>query len=78
MPSRSTEAAGRGILDCSDEMAVRVHEAVAEIEDSTDLTALVGRAQSAEVWHLVDDVELRIAAKVAFLSPTGICDAKME
>lgn len=59
-------------------MAVRVHEAVAEIEHSADLAAGRGRAKSAEVGRLADDVELRVATKVAFLSPTSIGNAKEE
>ncbi|KAJ8125172.1 hypothetical protein O1611_g8469 [Lasiodiplodia mahajangana] len=59
-----------------DEMAVRVHEAVAEVEHGADLATGMGRAESAEVGSSVNDVELRVAAKVAFLPPASVGGAK--
>lgn len=59
-------------------MAMRVHDAVAEIKHGADLATGRGRAESAKEGVGVDDVELRVAAEAAFLSPACVGNAKQE
>jgi tRNA(Met) C34 N-acetyltransferase TmcA len=59
-------------------VAVRVHEAVAEVKHGADLTAGRGRAKSAKVGYSMDDVELRVATEAAFLSPTCVGNTKQR